>query len=309
MATRNRTVEFIQKRNESAGRHTVNVEEHSLHQRLTEPETPSSAQQGGAEFNSSWFTVFDKVKLIQGRIRTDITKLQELHRRHLKPQFNQDEAQEEAEIDRLTRGLQRLFQAAEKAATALEVPQEKNNQSPDETKMLKNMRISLVTQITELSREFRDEQRKYMTELKRQKARVNALSSFGSRSPEEVQEDEQAELALEYMEKGFTQEQIQDMFHKKKLNQERDEDLARIYATIVDLHEMFKDLNALVIQQGSLVDRIDYNIDETATEVHQANKELVEAQKYQKKNTLTIVMLVLLGLIGFFAVMIIMDIF
>jgi syntaxin 16 len=46
---------------------------------------------------------------------------------------------------------------------------------------------------------------------------------------------------------------------------DRGADIERIVSTISELSEVFKSLNALVIDQGTLVDRIDYNIDRTYT--------------------------------------------
>ena len=39
--------------------------------------------------------------------------------------------------------------------------------------------------------------------------------------------------------------------------------MQQIYKSIVDLHEIFKEMNALVLYQGIILDQIDYNINQT----------------------------------------------
>ena len=47
---------------------------------------------------------------------------------------------------------------------------------------------------------------------------------------------------------------------------------------------MFKDLGTLVIEQGSMVDRIDYNMEQTVTRMKEGVQELVKADEYQKSS-------------------------
>jgi len=55
----------------------------------------------------------------------------------------------------------------------------------------------------------------------------------------------------------------------------------------------------MVIDQGTLLDRIDYNIEQTATDVKSAEKELVAAEGYQKKTTKRkIILLLILVIVG-----------
>jgi syntaxin 16 len=45
------------------------------------------------------------------------------------------------------------------------------------------------------------------------------------------------------------------------------------------LAELFRDLNLMVIDQGTLLDRVDYNIEQMATDVRGAVEELETATK------------------------------
>lgn len=54
----------------------------------------------------------------------------------------------------------------------------------------------------------------------------------------------------------------------------RDRELTEIAKSIAQLAELFKDLSAMVIDQGTLLDSVEYNIEQTAVQVQEAVKEL-----------------------------------
>ncbi len=54
----------------------------------------------------------------------------------------------------------------------------------------------------------------------------------------------------------------------------RDRELTEIAKSIATLAELFKDLSSLVIDQGTLLDSVEYNIEQTAVNMSGAVKEL-----------------------------------
>lgn len=58
---------------------------------------------------------------------------------------------------------------------------------------------------------------------------------------------------------------------------QRDREITSIAESITDLAGLFKDLSTLVIDQGTLLDRIDYNVEQMATDMEAAVKELQTA--------------------------------
>lgn len=73
----------------------------------------------------------------------------------------------------------------------------------------------------------------------------------------------------------------------------RDKELRDILQSIVELQELFKEFSTMVIEQGTLLDRIDYNVEQTQHLVKAGNENLVTAEKYQKMGGLTICVVVL----------------
>ena len=66
------------------------------------------------------------------------------------------------------------------------------------------------------------------------------------------------------------------------LLQERDHELDNIVKGVNNLHEMFKDMNILVNEQGTILDRIDYNIDLGFDNVDKAKKTINKANESRK---------------------------
>lgn len=73
----------------------------------------------------------------------------------------------------------------------------------------------------------------------------------------------------------------------------RDQEINQIARSISELATMFHDLSALVIEQGSVLDRIDYNIESMATDVQHSSVELGRAMSYQASAGRRAVMLLL----------------
>ena len=62
--------------------------------------------------------------------------------------------------------------------------------------------------------------------------------------------------------------------------------------------QIFKDLNQLVIEQGTMVDRIDYNMDQAVTKVKEGLQQVVKAEEYKKSNRPWMIIIVLVLIIA-----------
>lgn len=65
---------------------------------------------------------------------------------------------------------------------------------------------------------------------------------------------------------------------------EREHEVNHIVKSIVDLNDIFKELAHMVADQGTILDRIDYNIEQTQTQVTEGLKQLRKADAYQRSN-------------------------
>ncbi len=81
---------------------------------------------------------------------------------------------------------------------------------------------------------------------------------------------------------GLTDEQMEALANATTSVEDRDQEIQHIARSIEELAEVFKELNVLVVDQGTLLDRIDHNVDMTLDTVKEGVKHLESAEKSQK---------------------------
>lgn len=79
---------------------------------------------------------------------------------------------------------------------------------------------------------------------------------------------------------------------------QREREIEQIAQGIIDLSNIFQELQTMVIDQGTMLDRVDYNVERMATDVKEADKELKVATTYQKKTTKRKIILLLILLVA-----------
>jgi syntaxin 16 len=112
--------------------------------------------------------------------------------------------------------------------------------------------------------------------------------------------------------RSYSQSAIQATTHQKLLHSndavilQREREIEDIAQGIIELSDLFRDLQNMVIDQGTMLDRIDYNVERMATDVKGAEKELVIASGYQKKTTKRkIILLLIIIIVGMVIVLVI----
>ena len=64
----------------------------------------------------------------------------------------------------------------------------------------------------------------------------------------------------------------------------RDTEIGELLKSMNNLALTFKDLKSLVLEQGTILDKIGYNIDESAINTSKGKQHLMRASELQKKN-------------------------
>lgn len=99
--------------------------------------------------------------------------------------------------------------------------------------------------------------------------------------------------------RSYSQSALQATTHQKMLQSndaviaQREREIEDIAQGIIELSDLFRDLQNMVIDQGTMLDRIDYNVERMTTDLKGAEKELTIASGYQKKTTKRKIMLLL----------------
>ncbi|KAL2757162.1 hypothetical protein ACRALDRAFT_1049367 [Sodiomyces alcalophilus JCM 7366] len=269
-------------------------------------------------FPPRWADVSAEMAELLADIARHSEILDRLHQIHVLPGFDDEvtKRDEEREIERLTQHITSGFHASHRCIHRVEQImkqyKEAGSLSRGDEIMAKNMQISFASKVQHASASFRRKQSAYLKKL-RDMGGFKTSSYPGSRVSTlnlSTGPYTDAGLAESDVDRSFLQSAIQDSranVHRPSdaiiLQREREiDDIAR---GIIELADIFRDLQGMVIDQGTMLDRIDYNVENMATDVQTADKELVVAVGYQKRTTKRkIILLLLIFIVGAFILLI-----
>ncbi|KAI4100048.1 MAG: hypothetical protein L6R37_005688 [Teloschistes peruensis] len=269
-----------------------------------------------------WIDIQDEVTEILGTIAAQSVDLDRLHQKHVLPGFEDEEVKKEEEdrIERLTQEITRGFHNCQRAIKRIETmvrdSRKQGSVSRGDETMARNIQISLASKVQEASAGFRKKQSNYLKKMRllggmtapmdRNTAPSSTLSPQNPYTDPSMIESE--------TDKSFSQSTLQmaTAQKQKRLNTndaaiaQREREITDIAKGIIELADIFKELQTMVIDQGTMLDRIDYNVEKMNTDVKKADKELVVATGYQKKGTKRkILFLLFLLVIGMFILLLV----
>ena len=295
MATRNLTRRFVEARNGAknsrnldsggVGESVGNPVNETSAANLLESGELSSSGAGGSnwqDFKNALPPIWvDRVETVEediSKIENRMKKLSSLHAKRLMVDFETDESKQEAEIGANTREITSIFRHAEGLLKQFGNQGDERQISKSEKTVRNNMQRSIAKKLQGLSGAFRSSQKEYLGRMRAQKLgetggakAMDFLSSSGGGA------DGQGG--------GFNNEQMQQLESSEDLVNQRDTEIVAIAQSIEELAQIFKELAVLVIDQGTILDRIDYNMEETLDHTKQGLVELTVAEKYQKQAT------------------------
>eukprot|EP00434_Breviolum_minutum_P022835 symbB.v1.2.020148.t2/scaffold1642.1/size107908/7 len=202
-------------------------------------------------------------------IKEKLLQLEKAQSKRLLRVFSDDQAPDR-EVERISSEISSLVKRCEPAIHQVKTRGAGAASTSKDRELRHNMQRNLATQLQQLSQQFRQSQKDYLNDIrKRQKPGAG----------ERDLRDGMAEFEM-----GFTESQLQDLQEMEQNASVRNEEITKIASSISDLHTIFKELAVLVIDQGSILDRIDYNIEQVVHQSSEANKQLRKAEESQKSN-------------------------
>lgn len=154
---------------------------------------------------------------------------------------------------------------------------------PYEERLLRlNVMRAMATKIQSLSIKFRTMQKNFLNRLKGLESKNSEFFSIGDEDPADALSGQQS--------MGF--------MDAKDSMQEREKEIIKIATSIGELATIFRELSVLLVEQGSILDSIDYNVEQSLTHLLRANEELVQANAYSKSTRSLWCILFLLGAIA-----------
>ena len=170
----------------------------------------------------------------------------------------------------------------ENSITALSL--EKTNDDM-QAQLKDNMKLYLITQFSEFTRHFKYNQEIY-------------IRKYNELGGEDLEKNDNNEIQNENY-----------LLKTEKVNQlkRRDTELGELLNSMNNLTSTFRDLKNLVMEQGTVLDRIDYNIDIAAVNTAKGKQHLMKASELQKKSCFRNAMLALVFIIFIESVILIMK--
>ncbi|CAO1618578.1 unnamed protein product [Parajaminaea phylloscopi] len=270
-----------------------------------------------------WVDASEQIDSILSSLNPQIATLDRLQAKHLLPGFvdrTQEEreiAKLQGEITREFRKCSKLIAGlAQFLQREVKSPRGAAGMSKEEAILARNVQTALAQRVQDASGQFRKKQSNYMQRLKGQDVRHREVlgelglapkpsrpngdsAGLGEAQGEELAAREDMEMSRAHLAEQQQQQQQQGRGQQQKQmllidsESQRDDvdhdvarrqsEITRIASSIVELSQLFQDLQSLVIDQGSLVDRIDYNIETMGKDMAKANEELQVATKTQRR--------------------------
>ncbi|PKY02712.1 t-SNARE [Aspergillus campestris IBT 28561] len=263
-----------------------------------------------------WVDVQDEVSELLADIAQKASHLDKLHQKHLLPGFGDEDARkhEESAIEQFTQDITTAFHECQRAVQRIETMVREAKQhggvSSGEETMARNLQISLASRVQDSSARFRKKQSTYLKKLR-------GLEGLGipsiDRVPTPVHQNPYTDPSLmeSDADKSFSQTTL--MQTSQRLTGQNDEAIVQreraindIAKGIIELSDIFRELQSIVIDQGTMLDRIDYNVERMGTEVKAADKELKTATNYQRRTVKRKVLLLLtLLVVGMFILLLV----
>lgn len=221
-----------------------------------------------------WVDVVNGTNQHVARLKEMMEKLNKLHTSRLMVRFDGSESKYEQEIDQVTQDITDEFRSAEKGLRRMAQSDRDGEFSAADAKTRQNVQRALATQLQTLSGDFRKSQKTYLAKVKSQK---EGPVEFDFLAENEAKQKRRGDT-------GFTQAQITEVEIAEDLINERDQEIQRIATSITELATIFKELAVLVIDQGTILDRIDYNMEQVVEQTEKGIQELEKAEETQKNS-------------------------
>ena len=208
-----------------------------------------------------------------------VSTLQEKQQQRLMPKFDD---QENKKINRSIKnlGVEMSKDLKDCEIIIKEIINDTNNDSSldiNNEQIKQNMKQNVLTKLNEFTKKFKLNQEIY----------TNKFKDFAV-GEDMVNMSMRKDMDLKGSNDFLTTQENNDQLRR------RDNELNNLLDSVNELAQIFKDMQTLVMQQGTILDRIDYNIDIASTNVTKGKKSIVKADQHMKNNCFRNVIIVLI---------------
>lgn len=222
------------------------------------------------------------------QIKGKTSELNSLYKKLLITNYNEKQAIEN-KIENLNYDITKKFESSYVLIKKFEFLQKNHGRlnldySNNEISIIESFKKNYALKIQESSLIFRNLQNNYIKFLKDDEDETDTLINDSNNDQFNLIENEEESRNIENYSKQILQ-QTQIHSSNSQFLQAREREISKLAMGILEISTIFKEMESMVIDQGSVLDRIDYNIANTAQDLKSSDKELIKAQGYQKRTT------------------------
>lgn len=237
-------------------------------------------EEGRAKGESpAWMSVINEINTDISSIKLKMKKLDEMCREQLVVNFESNDDSNEHQIEAMKTEIIKLMHNAQSKVLKVKQSPTLHTTTPTDLKLRDNVIASIAAVLQMLSRNFVDKQRAYLNNVK--SLHVDTFAP-----------DDHMHMIV-----NGSNTSLQRVYKMNAYVDQRDKDIANIAKSIEELAGMFNDLSLLAIEQGTILDRIDYNCEHTLMNTAAAVVSINDSRKMQRNINSKLCMIVLYVLI------------
>ncbi|KAL1502915.1 hypothetical protein AB1Y20_010987 [Prymnesium parvum] len=305
MATRSRTQLYMKMRDslrthKRGPRSSLELKDFKVHKNLLAAPSDDEGSTIDARVYTvppKWVTLVSDLNSDISSIRIKLSELQTMSGKALLPGFGDDEEDTETQITQTVAEVSSLFKEAQMKLKTMGTQRGDTSQGDEEVR--ENIQRRVAKQLQELETEFRKGHKTYVAKLKGQTIEEYRPDlSLSKRAPSAGASSFFEDEPKECVDPRFSAQQTLQLVMMDQMSAERERQINQVAESVNDLADIFKEIQVLVIDQGTVLDRIDYNIEQAAGKIGEAEVELRKANDYQKKSKTMLCIYLLLLLCG-----------
>lgn len=227
--------------------------------------------------SSSYIDTFNDTNTLYEELKSNMIQLKFEQQKRIIPKFDEEENEQ---LDKKIRELVlSMTPKVKQCEYNIKCLSNASLKSKEDTAIQENIINYLAVKLRDFTRELRNNEEIYMASYK---------DLVGERNVEKLDDDDNENSK---MSANFFQINDDDT---NSILKKRDAEINILLSSITQLSTIFKDLQSLVQHQGTILDRIDFNIEAALDNTVDAHKHLVNGNKEMKKSCFRNAMLIIL---------------
>ncbi|KAI9268956.1 t-SNARE [Phascolomyces articulosus] len=234
---------------------------------------------GGADLGSTeaFFREIEDIKELIRDINVNISDIEELHGASMINISEEQMAENNHRLDLLSRKTTKLNNEAKKKIKALELSNARLPASSGDRPMRVTQHSAVKKRFIETIQRYQDIERTYQQKYRQRVERQIRIVKPDA-TPDEIEQvidsDEAPQIFAQSLMNSNRSGHANAVLNEV---QSRHDDIKKIEKTILELHQLFMDMQMMIEQQGEVLNNVEQQVESTVVDLEQGNKDVEKA--------------------------------